>query len=555
MFRQARTVSHPDPDGHEPQQTRYRRRGALTAGAAAVGLGLMLTACGSGTDSSGGAASPSASSGSSSSARSKTLEVATAIPPASFDPVQADNSTVDMVSLAAYDSLVQFSNSGKLESDLATKWSTSADGKSISMTLRSGVKFQNGAPLTATDVAWTLDRIKKLGTDVASFITPYVSTTVVNPTHLVIHLSQPYTPMLNNLTRIYILNSKLVEKHIGKDEGQSWLATHDAGSGPYELKSYTPNQQSVFVENPHYWGGFHGQASTVIYKYLSAGADQRQALLDGDADIALDIAPTDYASFESNKGFVVNKGQTNVEMYAYLKMSGAPTANKDLREAIAYSFNYGDDIKDLLKGAGHPVKGPMPSGMECDDPNVVQPTYDPAKAKALLKASGLKNVTLSVDYQNATAEEDEAGPLLQSDLKAIGVNAKLKLVTYPQYAQLETSRKTTPDIGFIYSFPQNADPDVDMYEMFDSKFIGGGQDWGDFDSPAVNALVQKAQRMPNGPARCKVYDQAQQDVANDYIALDISNPDFVVVYNKRLKGYVYQPGHHQTMDPYRITVS
>jgi len=243
-------------------------------------------------------------------------------------------------------------------------------------------------------------------------------------------------------------------------------------------------------------------------------------------------------------------------MYAFFKLSdGAPTENKDLREAIAYSYNYGQDIKNLDGGDAYKVDGPMPAGMVCSDPHVVQPTYDPAKAEALLKASGLTNVTLSIDYQDATAEEDEAGPLLQADLAAIGIKANLNLVTYPQYAQLETKESTTPDIGFIYSFPQNSDPDADMYELFDSKFIDGGQDWSDFDSPAVNALVQKAQRLPDGPARCALYDKAQEDVANDYVGLMISNPDFVVVYNKRLKGYAYQPSHHQTMDPYRITVS
>jgi peptide/nickel transport system substrate-binding protein len=575
MSRHHRSALPPTPDMSEKHRSRpaVRRRRALAAGATLAGLTLLVAACGGGTDSSGasgasgapgassgtaapgGTAAQSGASTSTANSRANTLEVATAIPPASFDPIHADNSTVDMPSLVGYDSLTTFNNTGTLVGDLATAYSTSADGKSFSVTLRSGVKFQNGAPLTATDVAYTLNRIKKVDTGVASFITPYVSTTVVDPTHLVIHLSEAYTPLAANLTRVYILNSKLVLEHLGTDEGQTWLSTHDAGSGPYELQSYTPNQQSVFVRNPTYWGGWSGQAQTVIYKYLTAGADQRQALLDDDADIALDIAPTDFASFQSNKQFVVNEAKTNVEMYAFFKMSGAPTANKDLREAIAYAFNYTDDIKDLLKGAGYPVKGPMPSGMACSDPNVVQPTYDVAKAKQLLAASGLKNVTLSVDYQDATAEEDEAGPLLQANLKAIGIKANLRLVTYPQYAQLEGSKKTTPDIGFIYSFPQNSDPDVDMYELFDSKFINNGQDWGDFDSSTVNSLVEKAQGLPDGTARCALYDQAQVAVANDYVGLDISNPDFVVVYNNRLKGYTYLPSHHQTVDPYRIKVS
>jgi len=224
MFQQDPSV--PTADADASRRNWHRRRGAWAASAAAVGLGVFLAASSSGV---------ARSVGSAASSRADTLVVATAIPPASFDPIQSDNSTVDMVSLAAYDTLVQYNNQNQLVPDLATSYTTSANGKSISVTLRSGVKFQNGAPLTASDVAWTLNRTKKLGTDADSYISPYVSTTVVNPTHLIIHLSQPYTPFIPNLTRIYILNSKLVEQHLGSNEGQTWLATHDAGSGPYEL--------------------------------------------------------------------------------------------------------------------------------------------------------------------------------------------------------------------------------------------------------------------------------------------------------------------------------
>jgi len=300
------TVTTPGRQGPPPGP---RRRPAFLACAAAASLILGLAACAaSGTD---------AGSSASSSSRSKTLIIAENEPPASFDPIQADNSTVDEVDLPAYNTLIKYNDSGQIVGDLATSWKTSADGKSITMTLRGNATFHDGSKVTATDVKYTLDRIKKIGIDVASLITAYQSTTVTSPTQLTIHLATPYGPFLAALCRVYIVNAALVQAHLGSNDGQSWLATHDAGSGPYKLVSYTPNAEAQYTQYTKYWGGWDGQAKTVIFKYMSDGAAEQSALLDGDVDLAMDIDPSSWASFESNSKYVVNKANTNVVLYVF----------------------------------------------------------------------------------------------------------------------------------------------------------------------------------------------------------------------------------------------
>jgi peptide/nickel transport system substrate-binding protein len=235
-------------------------------------------------------------------------------------------------------------------------------------------------------------------------------------------------------------------------------------------------------------------------------------------------------------------------------MSGSITANKDLREAIAYAYNYPQHITDILKGAGQRVIGPMPSGMQCYDANVTQPTYDPAKAKQLLAASGLKNPTVTMTYLKATSEMEQAAALLQSDLKTIGVTLKLKAITYPEYAELAKANSTTPDLGMIYAFPAIPDPDAIMYQNFDSKFINGGQNWGGYKNATVDQLVEQAQQLTQLSQRCPLYNQAESIVANDYAAVNMANSEYVTVYNKRISGYTYEASHHQTVDVYRIKV-
>ena len=532
------------PPGCPPMPRKRRLRLALAVTGAAT-LAAALAACSaSGSDA-----------GSSNGSRSSALIIAENEPPASFDPIQADNSTVDEVDLPAYDTLVKYNSANQVTGDLATSWTISPDGKTVTMTLRSGVTFHDGTRLTATDVKYTLDRTKKIGIDAASFITPYVSSTVTSPTALTIHLSQAYAPFLPALTRIYILNSKLVQQHAGTDQGQSWLSTHDAGSGPYELVSYSPNAQAEYKQYPGYWGGWSGQAKTVEFKYMSGGAAEASALNNGDVDLAMDIDPSDWASYAENSKYVVNKANTNVVLYVFFKMVDAPTSNKHLREAIAYAYDYQQHVTDILKGAGQKVTGVMPSGMECYDPNVTQPTYDLAKAKQLLAASGLKHVTLTMTYLKATAEMEQAATLLQSNLQQIGITLKLNAITYPQYAQDETKLSTTPELGMIYAFPAYPDPDSIMYQNFDSKFAIGGMNYGDYVNPAVNKLVEKAQTVTSTAARCSLYNQAEQIVTADYPTVNVANSQYVTVYSSRLKGYVYEASHHQTVDVYKIKVS
>lgn len=509
-----------------------------------VGM-LALSACSAASDDSGS---------SSNSARSKTLIVAENEVPASFDPIQADNSTVDEVTLPMYDTLVKYDDSSKLVGSLATEFAPSSDGKSVAITLKDDVTFHDGSKLTAADVQYTLDRIKKVNIGVASFTTAYASTTVTDDTHLTINLSTPSGPFLPGLSRVYILNSKLVQQNAGSDDAQSWLATHDAGSGPYTFKSYTPNQQAEFAKYDGYWGGWDGQADNVQIKYMGDAATERSALTSGEVDLAMDISPNDWGGLESNSDYVVKKSDTNVVLYAFFKMSGSATQNAALRQAIAYSYNYGQHIDNILKGAGKKVSGPMPAGMQCVDSSVSQPTYDPDKAKQLLAQSGQSNVTLTMSYLKATAEMEQAAALLQSNLKDIGVTLNLKAVTYPEFADQAKSNATTSDLSMIYAFPAFPDPDAIMYQNYDSKFINGGQNWGGYKNAQVDTLVQQAQALTDLDQRCALYDQAQTMVADDYAAINMANSQYVTVYNKRLSGYTYEAGHHQTVDVYRITV-
>ena len=244
-----------------------RRRRALVALVAAVGC-VIITACassGSSTASSGTASGASSVSG--------TLSIGDTVAPPTLDPSQSASSNVDEIDRAVYDALVQFTNGPNptLKPDLATSWTVSSNGLTYTFNLRSGVTFHNGAKVTAQDVKYSLDRIKSIGTGIYTELSAYASSKVIAPTKIVITL-KPEPEFPRRPFRVYILNSALVQAHAGTNQCQTWLATHEAGSGPYELTQFVANESDSVADFKKYWGGWSGKhVADVVWHYYTKG--------------------------------------------------------------------------------------------------------------------------------------------------------------------------------------------------------------------------------------------------------------------------------------------
>jgi len=474
-------------------------------------------------------------------------------PPQTFDPQQAGNSTVDEVVVPLYDVLVDFDAKSKLGARLAKSWVVSANGKTITIALRSDVKFHDGTALTSADVKYSLDRIKKLNTGVASELVAYADTTIVDGLNLKINLSSASAPFLSALSRAYILNSKLVELHAAADSGQAWLANNEAGSGPYTLTAYTTNQEADFAKFPGYWGGFTKQADTIVIRYTPQSATQRDLLKSGDIDLAVDIATADLPGFSKDAKYTVDQRDTMVQLYIFFNTQKGVTKNPKVREAIRLAYDYQSHVKNILAGAGAIAQGPLPTVMNCHAP--IKPgKQDLVRAKALLKEAGVSNLKIKMSYLSVIEEMARAGTLLQSALKSIGVTLELQTVTFPEYMSQVSKVSTTPDLGMIYAFPSYPDPNAVLSINFDSKNIGGGYNYGAYSNPTVDKLVRAAAIESDPAKRCAFYVSAQKAIEADFVAINISNPKFVTVHDKKVTGNYYRPAHHNTIDFYSIMI-
>lgn len=524
--------------------TKARNSKYLRILASAFAAMLIITGCSSGgSETSGGSESTPS-----------TIVIADNEPPQTFDPVQAGNSTVNAVVIPLYDTLIDFDANNELGPRLAESWTVSEDGLKIDMTLRSGVKFHDGAVVTSADVQYTMDRIKALNVGVASEVVAYDSTTITDDLNFTINLTEPSAPFLSALSRVYILNSALVKANEGSDLGQTWLSSNDAGSGPYTLKSYTTNQEAAFEKFADYYRGFDGQAENVVIRYIVESSTQRDALLNGDVDIAYDVATADLPSFDSNADFSVVKKDTLVQLYIFFNMQKGETTDPRVREAIRLAYDYQAHVDSILAGNGSIAQGPLPSVMNCHA-DIAPGKQDLEKAKQLLADAGKSDLKLTMSYLSVIEEMDRAGTLLQSALREIGVDLTLQTVTFPEYMEQVSTVETTPDLGMIYAFPSYPDPHSVLAINFDSKYIGGGYNYAAYSNPAVDKLVRDAAVATDQAARCEMYKEAQQIIEGDFVSVNISNPKFVVVTRAGISGDIYRPAHHNTLDIYNIKIT
>jgi peptide/nickel transport system substrate-binding protein len=227
-------------------------------------------------------------------AASSSIVVAYANAINTLDPQQSNYAQTNYVDSVLYEPLVTYDAQNKLEGVLATEYTLSPDATSVSITLRSGVTFHDGTPLTATDVQFSLDRYKQLGTGVASFLAGYKSTTVINPLHLTINLSAPNSLFLGDLTKLYILDAALLSKNAGSDNGQTYLATHDVGTGPFEVT--TPQNTSgdiTVMRYPKYWAYSASRPSSIIFRRIDESSTEREELQAGNINLALNLSAQD----------------------------------------------------------------------------------------------------------------------------------------------------------------------------------------------------------------------------------------------------------------------
>jgi len=366
------------------------------------------------------------------------------------DPHEAFEISAGEVLGNSYDRLLRYevSDPSKLVADVATKWSVSADGKTYTFELRSGVKFASGNPMTAEDVVYSLQRAVLLDKTPAFILTQFGLTKdnvkdkvkQTGPLSLTFETDQAYAPtfLYNCLTAnvAAIVDKKLVlANEKDGDMGYAWLKTGYAGSGPMKLREWRANEIIALERNDNYYGT-KSKLARVIYRHVKEAATQRLMLEKGDADIARNLQPQDLEALASNKDIKTTATPKGTLWYFSLNQKHPILSKPEVREAFKWLIDYDAIGATMIKNVGVVHQNFLPVGLlgaSTDKPYKL----DVDKAKALLAKAGHPNgfkITMDMrttqPVQGMTEAFQQTAKRAGIDIEILPADGKQTLVKY-----------------------------------------------------------------------------------------------------------------------------
>lgn len=363
-----------------------------------------------------------------------------------FDPARQNNYSPPLTLEATYDTLVTM-KPGHYEDVtplLATKWERTPDGKGWRFTLKQGVKFSSGNPVTPEDWKFTFDRILAIKDQTAQYIGNVASVAVSGADTFDILLKQPDEPLLGIIAApgFAVLEKKVVLEHGGSDQqgadksdtATDWLNQHSAGTGPYVLSAWARNQQIQLTANSNSWRG-PAHYQRVVIRHIPDSAAQLLAVQRGDIDVAFNLIPEQIATLKAETGVRVER-LTSLD-FVYMSLNSNPELNKALavkeaRQAVGYAIDYDGLLTKMLGGNAVRPASFLPIGVRGSTEAIAKEIAfreDLEKAKALLQKAGLADgFEFDLSYGNAAIAGISYQTLaqkIQSDLARVGIRAKL----------------------------------------------------------------------------------------------------------------------------------
>jgi peptide/nickel transport system substrate-binding protein len=518
---------------------RFPRRPAMIV--IPVALVLAAAACSGGSSGSG-------SGGTGTTATVKTLVIANAVKVDTLDPeVNSVNESIWM-DQNLYSRLLQPNPNGTaLVPDLASSWTIAPNGLTYTFRLRSA-QFSDGSPVTASDVAFSLNRSRAFSGGWGFLLTAVKTITAPNPSTVVVTLSQPHAPLLSDLAMYAysILPQKLVQA-----QGSAFFQ-HPVGSGPFKVTSYSPDSEIDLVANPHFYGT---KPKVTAVKYLIVPNDNTRVLMleNKKADIIENPPGNLIQQINKTPGLSVRLFPSTRVDFVQLDQHFAPFKNVYVRQALNYAIDRKAIVRLAYQGNAVPGASFLPYQMQYFDSSLQPYPYDPAKAKQLLAKGGYPHgfSTFLVTVSGDVAGQAEA-VVLKSQLAAVGINVSIQ--SYELVTAYHKEDGGHSQMGERYWTNDIIDPDE--VATFGADCTGGSNAFSSYwCSKQATSLVSRARAELNPTLRQQMYQQIQQLVYQQSPFLVIDYSPYRYGVGSWVKGFHVTPLGNYDLSLENVTVA
>jgi peptide/nickel transport system substrate-binding protein len=480
----------------------------------------------------------------------RTLRFGNTVPVPAIDPHIVTDEAGMMAALLLYDPLL-YAEPGSMEPrpHLAESWEVSPDGTIYRFRLRRGIRFQNGEPLTAADVAFSMDRVLSLRRGWAGLWLPILevgSTHAIDDRTVEFRLKEPFAPFPATMVLFFVVNRNQVMANLGPggfgamgDYGMAFLSERTAGSGPYVLERWVRGGDFVVNRFPGYWKGWRtGQVERLVYRTIPEEATLRGLFRRGDLDMTSQwLSIEGFRELARVEGVVVHEDPAAQLFHIAMHTQRPPTDDLKLRQALAYVFDY-RIVNTLIMPGARPAQGPVPLLTPGHNAEVRPRTRDLRRARSLLAESRYQRGTpIDLYWVVEVPLQQRIALLLQSRAAEIGITINVVGVPWVRLTELVRTRETTPHMAFFFVTLPFPHPHIHTYGMYHRSAWGGWRGMSWYDNAEVHGLLERARREVDPRRSRALYKEAQARITADYPSIFINNPVHRIALWRHVQGY------------------
>jgi len=462
-------------------------------------------------------------------ARKQGLRVAINTDPDGLDPYKTVAAATFNLTRNIFDTLVQTDPAGRLQADLATDWKLSSDGLTWTFKLRQDVYFHNGRKMTADDVKWSLDQMRDPAVHVrAADFAAIQEVKVIAPDEVAVTLKQPSAAFLANLAMGW---AAIVPR-----EAEATMRQKPVGTGPFRFVEWKKDQEITLARFNRYFDPKAARVDQVVFQVIPDAAARLMALKAGTVDVVPDIPPENAKEIESAADLKLLVVPMNAVQILAMNNKRKPFDDVRVRQAIAMAIDKQAVINGSVWGYGQPIASHMPPGSAYYVDLLPQHPTDVAGAKALLAQAGYpRGFRTTIVLPEPYMLHRRAGEVIAEQLKAIGVEAELKVIDWPTWLKEVYNGRNYELTVIGHTGRLDPDPWLNRY-VSTSK-----ENYMNFSDPEYDRIIAQAAVTSDQAQRKQLYARAQEILADRCPAVYLQAPAQLVGLNKAVQGWQVYP--------------
>ena len=465
--------------------------------------------------------------------QAQTLRIGLAEDPDILDPTLARSFVGRIVFSSLCDKLFDIDEKLNPVPQLATSYQWSADNKSLTLKLRSGVTFHDGEKFDAAAVKFNIERHKTMpGSNRRGELLPVTTVDVIDPLTVKINLSAPFSPLITVLAD----RAGMMVSPKAANANPTNFGTKPVCSGPFQFTERVAQDRIVLERFPNYWNKAEIHFDKVVFLPIVDSTVRLANLRSGQLDFIERVAPSDVPSIKNDKKLNLSRitelGYQGITINTHKsdQAQGNPLGRDvRVREAFELSLDRAGIVKVAMDGEATPGNQWVPPSNSFYANNVPIPKRDIPRAKALLKEAGVTNPSFTL-MTPTTSDGQRVAQVVQAMAKDAGFDVKIQSTEFA--TSLNMADKGQFD-AYVLAWSGRADPDGNLFSFYGCK---QPLNYSGECRPLWDDLLNRSRNTLDTSGRIKVFATLAAEAAKELPIIYLYHRNWLWAYNKKLTG-------------------